>query len=48
MHIAAIYPNARHPPLNVRAIIDYYIDAFGSPLYWAPFLWTYPAPAAVR
>lgn len=33
-HIAAIYPNARHPPLNVRAIIDYYIDAFGSPLYW--------------
>lgn len=23
-HIAAIYPNARHPPLNVRAIIDYY------------------------
>lgn len=33
-HIAAIYPNARHPPLNVRAIIDYYLDAFGSPLYW--------------
>ncbi len=33
-HIAAIYPNARHPPLNVRAIIDYYIDVFGSPLYW--------------
>lgn len=33
-HIAAIYPNTRHPPLNVRAIIDYYLDAFGSPLYW--------------
>ncbi|MFY2735596.1 LysR substrate-binding domain-containing protein [Pseudocitrobacter faecalis] len=33
-YIAAIYPHARHPPLNVRAIIDYYIDAFGSPLYW--------------
>lgn len=33
-HIAAIYPNARHPPLNVRAVIDYYIDAFSSPLYW--------------
>ena len=33
-HIAAIYPNARHPPLNVRAIIDYYLAAFGSPLYW--------------
>ncbi|ORM72426.1 LysR family transcriptional regulator [Pantoea wallisii] len=33
-HIAAIYPNARHPPLNVRAIIDYYLEAFGSPLYW--------------
>lgn len=33
-HIAAIYPNTRHPSLNVRAIIDYYLDAFGSPLYW--------------
>jgi DNA-binding transcriptional LysR family regulator len=33
-NIAAIYPNARHPSLNVRAIIDYYLDAFGSPLYW--------------
>lgn len=33
-HIAAIYPNTRHPPLNVRAVIDYYLDAFGSPLYW--------------
>lgn len=33
-HIAAIYPNVRHPPLNVRAVIDYYIAAFGSPLYW--------------
>ncbi|NIF21575.1 LysR family transcriptional regulator [Candidatus Pantoea multigeneris] len=33
-HIAAIYPNVRHPPLNVRAVIDYYIEAFGSPLYW--------------
>jgi|TARA_B100001059_G_scaffold56458_1_gene51452 DNA-binding transcriptional LysR family regulator len=32
--IAAIYPNARHPSLNARAIIDYYIDVFGSPLYW--------------
>jgi len=33
-HIAALYPNTRHPPLNVRAVIDYYVDAFGSPLYW--------------
>ncbi|RAU37866.1 LysR family transcriptional regulator [Enterobacter sp. RIT418] len=33
-HIAALYPNSRHPPLNVRAIIDYYLDAFGSPPYW--------------
>ena len=32
--IAAIYPNARHPPLNVRAVIDYYIERFGTPLYW--------------
>ncbi len=33
-NIAAIYPHARHPTLNVRAVIDYYIEAFGSPLYW--------------
>ncbi|ELY4672859.1 LysR substrate-binding domain-containing protein [Cronobacter muytjensii] len=33
-HIAAIYPNARHPPLNVRAAIDYFVEAFGSPVYW--------------
>ncbi|MEW7313995.1 LysR family transcriptional regulator [Buttiauxella gaviniae] len=33
-NIAAIYPNARHPPLSVRAVIDYYIDVFGKPLYW--------------
>ncbi|MEH0885280.1 LysR family transcriptional regulator [Enterobacter sp. UNJFSC 003] len=32
--IAAIYPNARHPPLNVRAVIDYYVALFGTPLYW--------------
>ncbi|MCS3429728.1 LysR family transcriptional regulator [Klebsiella sp. BIGb0407] len=41
-HIAAIYPNARHPPLNVRAIIDYYLDAFGSPLYWQSKIDTQP------
>ncbi len=33
-NIAAIYPHARHPTLNVRAVIDYYVEAFGSPLYW--------------
>lgn len=32
--ISAIYPNARHPPLNVRAVIDYYLEVFGTPLYW--------------
>ena len=32
--IAAIYPDARHPPLNVRAVIDYYVERFGTPLYW--------------
>lgn len=32
--IAAIYPNTRHPSLNARAIIDYYIEVFGAPLYW--------------
>ncbi|MFM2478583.1 LysR substrate-binding domain-containing protein [Celerinatantimonas sp. MCCC 1A17872] len=33
-HIAAIYPNVRHPPLNVRAVIDYFSEIYGSPLYW--------------
>jgi len=33
-HIAAIYPNARHPPLNVRAVIDYFVEVYGSPMYW--------------
>lgn len=32
--IAALYPNARHPPLNVRAVIDYYVERFGTPPYW--------------
>lgn len=32
--ISIIYPNSRHPSLNVRAIIDYYLAVFGSPLYW--------------
>ena len=34
LNIAAIYPHARHPPLNVRAVIDYYVAFFGTPLYW--------------
>ena len=34
LNIAAIYPHARHPPLNVRAVIDYYVERFGTPLYW--------------
>ncbi|SJL84974.1 LysR family transcriptional regulator [Vibrio palustris] len=34
-HIAAMYPNVRHPPLNVRAVIDYFVDVYGEPLYWA-------------
>ncbi|WLS77647.1 LysR substrate-binding domain-containing protein [Erwinia pyri] len=32
--IAAIYPNSRRPPLNVRAVIDYFVEVYGSPLYW--------------
>ncbi len=32
--IAAIYPNTRHPPLNVRAVIDYFLEVYGSSLYW--------------
>lgn len=34
-HIAAMYPNVRHPPLNVRAVIDYFVGVYGEPLYWA-------------
>lgn len=34
LNIAAIYPNARRPPLNVRAVIDHYVGCFGTPLYW--------------
>jgi DNA-binding transcriptional LysR family regulator len=34
LNIAAVYPHTRHPPLNVRAVIDYYVETFGSPLYW--------------
>lgn len=33
-YIAAIYPGTRHPSLNTKAIIDHYIEVFGSPLYW--------------
>ncbi len=33
-NIAAIYPYARHPTLNVRAVIDYYLEVLGSSLYW--------------
>ncbi|MBT43530.1 MAG: LysR family transcriptional regulator [Idiomarina sp.] len=33
-YIAAIYPDSRHPPLNVRAVIDYFVEVFGSPPYW--------------
>lgn len=33
-HIAAIYPNVRHPPLNIRVTIDYFAQVYGSPLYW--------------
>ncbi|WP_456295467.1 LysR substrate-binding domain-containing protein [Vibrio sp. AK197] len=33
-HVAAIYPNVRHPPLNVRTVIDYFTEVYGSPAYW--------------
>lgn len=33
-YIAAIYPHARHPSLNVRTVIDYFTDVFSAPLYW--------------
>jgi len=34
LYIAALYPHTRHPPLNVRAVIDHYLDVFGTPPYW--------------
>jgi DNA-binding transcriptional LysR family regulator len=33
-HIAAIYPNVRHPPLNIRVIIDYFAEVYGETPYW--------------
>lgn len=33
-HIAVIYPHARHPPLNVRAVIDYFVEVYGTKPYW--------------
>ena len=33
-HVTAIYPNTRHLSLNVRQIIDYFSEVYGSPLYW--------------
>lgn len=32
--ITAIYPNSRRPPLNARAVIDYFVEVYGSPPYW--------------
>lgn len=33
-HIAAIYPNVRHPSLNIRAVIDYFAEIYGDTPYW--------------
>lgn len=33
-NITAIYPNARRPSLNVRVLIDYFIEVYGTPAYW--------------
>ncbi|EKU39575.1 LysR substrate-binding domain protein [Acinetobacter sp. WC-141] len=33
-HIAAIYPNVRHPPLNIRVVIDYFAEVYGETPYW--------------
>ncbi|MFH4242780.1 LysR family transcriptional regulator, partial [Acinetobacter baumannii] len=33
-HIAAIYPNVRHPPLNIRVVIDYFAEIYGDTPYW--------------
>ena len=32
--ITAIYPNSRRPPLNARAVIDYFVEIYGNPPYW--------------
>lgn len=33
-YITAIYPNSRTPSLNVRAVIDYFLEVYGNPPYW--------------
>lgn len=33
-HITALYPNVRHPPLNIRAVIDYFAEIYGNTPYW--------------
>ncbi|MDN8482106.1 hypothetical protein QZL07_14140, partial [Acinetobacter baumannii] len=27
-------PNVRHPPLNIRAVIDYFTEIYGDTPYW--------------
>ncbi|MDO5639204.1 MAG: LysR substrate-binding domain-containing protein [Neisseria sp.] len=34
LYIHAIYPNSRHVPLNVRAVLDFFIEIYGEVPYW--------------
>ncbi|MDC0609766.1 LysR substrate-binding domain-containing protein [Vibrio sp.] len=33
-YISAIYPHSRHPTLNVRVLIDFFLEIYGKPPYW--------------
>lgn len=33
-YVSALYPNTRHPQLNVRAVLDFLADKYGNPPYW--------------
>lgn len=44
----AIYPASRHPASKVRALIDYFVEAFGPKPAWDEGLEAPPAPASPR
>ncbi|TNH09375.1 LysR family transcriptional regulator [Testudinibacter sp. TR-2022] len=33
-YISAIYPNFRHPSLNTRAVLDFFMEKYGEQPYW--------------
>jgi DNA-binding transcriptional LysR family regulator len=34
LSLALLYPNSRRPALKVRAVIDFFVEKYGSPVYW--------------